>query len=229
MLGFDPVIAFCLRRERSRCKCPKQSCVSVRGAGRALPPEPPPSTGMEEQLVSMTCGGHLHKTIKQLIVYSKGQKWGWWCGTQWGCFLVSQFWFLSGSNLVREPSEKGSTAELVVSVGSWRRMTSLTCGQNWALLLYTPGWVFCFKHLGRGGITFQRATQKKCISLCMGNLTFSSQSGHINLGSFTLLPLLQSSSADFCAVSIYSFLDVTDILLDLLHNTRPWNFSQYSV
>lgn len=34
------------------------------------------------------------------------------------CFLVSQFWFLSGSNLVREPSEKGSTAELVVSVGS---------------------------------------------------------------------------------------------------------------
>lgn len=38
------------------------------GAGRALPAKPPPSPGIEEQLVS---DGHLHKTIKHLMLFPK--------------------------------------------------------------------------------------------------------------------------------------------------------------
>ena len=41
------------------------------GADRALPSNPPPRPGIKEPLVPVPCDGHLHKTIKQLIVFLK--------------------------------------------------------------------------------------------------------------------------------------------------------------
>lgn len=46
------------------------------GAGRALPSKPPPSPDIREQLGSITCDGHPHKTIKQLIVFLKDKNEG---------------------------------------------------------------------------------------------------------------------------------------------------------